>query len=109
MQIYFDSIFERDSAINKISDNNQNFMSHGLIALSKLKTGEYTGEDIRIILTKIGLRPNHPNAWGALVMSAIKFGILINTGKVTKMKTKTSHARKTSIYKLIDIKNGGTK
>lgn len=96
------SLFEarsiRDRKINQISKNSKNFMKESLLKISLLKCGKYTGEDIRYLLTKDGLIPHHPNAWGALISHAVRKGIIKETGLFTQMLSKKSHARKTQIY-----------
>ncbi len=71
-------------------------------ALLDLRSGNdlstFTGEDLRLrIAKKIG-NPHHPNAWGALIMKAVKRGIIINTGKYVSMRKPSSHARRNPVY-----------
>lgn len=94
----FESMQARDQALEQVSTNAKTFMEAATIELLKLPKGEYTGEEIRINISNKGIGPHHPNAWGALIMYGLRNGILSDTGKISKMKTKTSHARKTSIY-----------
>jgi hypothetical protein len=57
-----------------------------------------TGEDIRrMLLPHVG-HPASPNAWGALVNSAVRKAILKPTGHYRPMKDVRSHARKTAVY-----------
>ena len=59
-----------------------------------------TGEDIRrFLLEELHLEPpHHHNAWGGVIYGAVKMGIIIGTGRYTKMRAIKSHARKTEIY-----------
>jgi hypothetical protein len=59
-----------------------------------------TGEDIRrFLLEELHLEPpHHHNAWGGVISGAVKMGIIIGTGRYTKMRAIKSHARKTEIY-----------
>lgn len=59
-----------------------------------------TGEDIRrFLLEELHLEPpHHHNAWGGTISGALKMGIIIGTGRYTKMTSASSHARKTEIY-----------
>jgi hypothetical protein len=70
-----------------------------LSTILKGREGEFlTGEDIRATLTELGIEPNHPNAWGALVNSLIKKKVLIPTSQYKPMKDPRSHARSTRVY-----------
>lgn len=58
-----------------------------------------TGEDIRVELMRDGApMPHHPNAWGGLVNSCLKAGLLHKTGRHGQMRAVRSHARSTPIY-----------
>lgn len=60
---------------------------------------EFTGEDIRLALTSIGLAPpHHHNAWGAFTMNLVRSGRIKPTGQFKNMKTEKSHARITRVY-----------
>ena len=60
----------------------------------------FTGEDIRELVTAYAGAPHHPNAWGALTMTLVRQGLIVATGTVAKMKTPSSHARRTFEYRL---------
>lgn len=44
--------------------------------------------------------PNHPNAWGALFRTAMRRGLLIDTGRMTKSSITTSHSRRIPVYQI---------
>lgn len=88
----------RDSAVQKVSGNSGTFMEDALFAVAGLVPGKYTGEDVRRLVLLQGIRPHHHNAWGALVMCAVKRGLLRNTGEMRSMRAVRSHARKTPVY-----------
>lgn len=99
---------ERDKAIQKVSLNNDSFMSRALDCIQDLKDlpgeffgrhCEFTGEQIRLYLTLCKIIPAHSNAYGALVMTAVKRGLIVPTGRYTSMKSRSSHARKTAVYR----------
>jgi hypothetical protein len=50
-----------------------------------------------MLLPHVG-HPASPNAWGALVNSAVRKAILKPTGHYRPMKDVRSHARKTAVY-----------
>jgi hypothetical protein len=55
-----------------------------------------TGEDIR---EWIGEEPRHPNAWGALINSAISKSLIYATGAHVAMNRPKSHGRQTAVYR----------
>lgn len=90
----------RDEGIERVSSNSGTFISEGLSFISSpsLKPGDYTGEDIRIKLSELGIEPHHCNAWGALIMHAVRKGYITNTGRIRKSKLVQAHAHKATIY-----------
>lgn len=60
----------------------------------------FTGEDIRDLILRYAVAPHHPNAWGALTMSLVRQKAIVATGSVRKMRTPSSHARRTFEYRL---------
>lgn len=100
---YAESAKARDIGVRQVSLNNPCFMSD---ALAYLKTHrvlnrfeEFTGEDIRKWLGDAGLAPEHANAWGALILTAVRRKIIVGTGTYISMKLKTSRARKNPVYR----------
>lgn len=58
-----------------------------------------TGEDIRTACP-----PSHaPQAWGAIINTAVRRNWLRPTGQYKKMKSRSSHARETRIYVRTEI------
>jgi hypothetical protein len=100
-QLTFSAIIARDEGLERVSTRSQQFMANGILAIAKLPPGEYTGEQIRLLLFRQHISPHHHNAWGALIMSAVRKGLLFDTGKVANMQTRASHARKTTVYTTI--------
>ena len=89
----------RDEALERVS--REQFMRKALAAVRALPPGQYTGEQIRLSLESRGLSPHHHNAWGALTMSAVRAGILVDTGLVEHMQERKSHGRKTAVYEKV--------
>lgn len=90
---------ERNRALIQVTQNaGPEFMASGLAAIASLKGQEMTGEEIREILLQRGIIPHHFNAWGALIMTAVRQGKLVSSGKLAKSRNKTSHARKAMVY-----------
>lgn len=66
-------------------------LEHGLLV---------TGEDITRACQDQGIFPHHHNAWGAAANAAVRKGLLIDTGERRPMRLRTSHARKTPLYRV---------
>ncbi len=92
------SIKARNEAIEQVSSNATDFMHKAIVEIAMLEKAEYSGEDIRLILTEKGITPHHHNAWGALISHATRKGLLENTGRLKKSRIITSHAKKSFIY-----------
>lgn len=96
----------RDEGIALTAAKNAGWLADALklIPLMKSEGGinETTGEGIRMALTLRGLRqPSSPHAWGMLTRTAIKNGLLRDTGQVWQMVTKKSHARRTPLWEIV--------
>jgi hypothetical protein len=93
----------RDQGIKQVSEHNENWMANTIALASyyaQFHVGDFTGEDIRNYCErKFSGSPKHQNAWGALINTLIKRKIIVPTGEYRQMKDKTSHARKTPVYK----------
>lgn len=101
MEDWLSGEVERDAALGQVAEHAEEqtgFMSLSLGIISALPEGRYTGESIRTLVTEAGQRPHHPNAWGALVATAARRKLIIDTGSMTKMRKKSSHARRTPVY-----------
>jgi len=104
-----DDLFEADSAeslrdkgLLTVYQNAKPWFDAAFKALLEMRSDPclptFTGEDLRLqIERKIG-NPHHPNAWGALIMKAVRRGVIINTGKYVPMKTPRSHGCKKPVY-----------
>lgn len=72
--------------------------SVGDLVLSKLLGKNVTGEEIRLLCLKRGIRPHHHNAWGGIVNALVRRGVLVRLNGMKSMVDPTSHARKTFCY-----------
>jgi hypothetical protein len=89
----------RDEALRRVTEHGGNWQRRALMALHLIPGFEGTAEDIRIRLRMKGLeKPHHHNAWGAMIMEAIKQRRIIENGKRKHMKTLPSHGRETDVY-----------
>lgn len=96
-----DSEGARDEAFVRVQGNSGTWFERAIDAVARLPLGEMTGEDIRRrVVQSIDEEPHHHNAWGALINQAIKRGYIFDTGETTNMKKKSSHARRTPVYRI---------
>jgi hypothetical protein len=97
----FGSISARDDALGRVSGRAGAFMGDALSAIGRLPHGMLlTGEDVRLRLREIGIRPHHHNAWGSLIKTAVDRKLLEPTGRWFRMKDVSSHARRTPEYRV---------
>ena len=96
----FTAVANRDDALARVNENARPWSEIAIETLPWLRreTDEMTGEQIRLWLqSKVG-SPHHHNAWGGLIMRAVRSGIIVNTNRYVPMQSKKSHARKTPVY-----------
>jgi hypothetical protein len=98
----------RDEGIKEVSENNQTWMALALLQIEQFaRTHDgwantehgVTGEGIRVMLVPRVGHPNSQNCYGALIRTAIKRGLLVETGTLRAMKTEKSNARRTMVYR----------
>lgn len=96
-----DAAADRDEALARVADNGNDWLPGALALLPRVVAGrEVTGEQMRDGLLAAGLpRPHHHNAWGALVMAAVRKGLIEKTGRWVPMAHRRSHARMTPTYR----------
>lgn len=58
----------------------------------------WTGEAIRLQCQALGVNPRHHNAWGAAIKYCITSGLLTETGRFPRMRSRRSHARRNPEY-----------
>lgn len=95
----------RDEALERVTQNNSDWVQEALAFVeTKIPYGWVgTGEDIRFLLNKAGFkRPHHHNAYGCMIMHAVRTRKLIKkTGKYRAMIDLSSHGRSTAEYRKI--------
>ena len=88
----------RDAGIEKVSRNEKTWTEEAHELILKYPHPTATGEDLRTwVEEKIG-PPHHYNAFGAMVMGAIRKGLITNSGIYETGKRKESHARRNPRY-----------
>jgi len=81
----------RDKFSCPLSESDMDFYTH--------IGGEFTSEDFRKeIVLNLG-PPSHPNAWGALITSAVRAGIIEDTGRTVQATNKAAHARRLPVWR----------
>lgn len=95
----FGALEAKDAALEQVAEHSGDFMADARYAVSRLPSGLYTGEAIRLEIEARGICPHHHNAWGALISKCVKDGMLKPTGRYLPMRTRKSHARKTPEYR----------
>lgn len=95
------SRLSRDEALERVQKHaGEDWMASALGCIARMERGLLvTGEDIRHVVEKAVGPPHHHNAYGALVMSAVKRHLIAKTGQWTNMRDKRSHARMTPVYR----------
>ena len=89
----------RDEALEQVGGNAGTFMDQAMGMIDTITEGAVvTGEDIRRGVQRQGIEPHHHNAWGALISSAVRLGLITETGRWVPMQDKKSKARRTPEY-----------
>ena len=92
----------RDQALHQVTRDD--WMGAALATFKRYQAelpDVFTGEDVRELVVEHAFPPHHPNAWGALTMTLVRRGLIEATGTFTKMKSPTSHARRTFEYRRV--------
>ena len=89
----------RDVGLTLAAENSGDFITRALAVVASM-TGEVQGENIRAECIARGVQPHSHKAWGALVQSAIKRGLLKPTGRYEKTKSVKTHCHPTQIYEV---------
>lgn len=96
----------RDEGIGRVREHNPNFMLKCLDELRPFKRERngrsFIAEEFRHHCQERGLVPRHPNAWGSMVMNAVRYRLIEKTGVHEKMTDKKSHARQTPLYRFCE-------
>ena len=91
----------RDAGISQTLEANPHWAAVAHQFITRYLAGaEVTGEDIRLRLQREGIEPGHPNAWGGLVSTMVRAGVLTDTGQTRKMRAQASHARRTPVWRV---------
>ena len=89
----------RDAGLTIAAENAGDFITRALAVIASMH-GEVQGETIRAECISRGVEPKSHKAWGALVQSAIKRGLLNPTGRFEKTKSVKTHCHPTQVYRV---------
>lgn len=93
---------KRDAALAEVLENAGPDFGDQVQYIAERERGQLvTGEDIRLYCEAAGVVPHHHNAWGAAIMRLVRRGTLVDTGRTRNMRSKKSHARKTTLYRVV--------
>ena len=94
------AVFLRDYFCRLVlSHSPEDFTSNVYRIVHALPIGScWTGEAIRLQCQALGVTPRHHNAWGAAIKYCITGGLLTETGRFPRMRTRRSHARRNPEY-----------
>jgi hypothetical protein len=88
----------RDSGIQKVTAREQSWLEAAHALIARYPTNEANAEELRVwVEERIGL-PSHHNAIGGMFMSAVRKGLLKNTGVYTVGKRPSGHGRRVANY-----------
>lgn len=95
-----EALFLRDYFCELVlSSSPEDFSENVFRIVHSLPPGSFwTGEAIRLKCQELGVNPRHYNAWGAAIKHCIRHGLLTETGRFPRMRTRLSHARRNPEY-----------
>lgn len=91
----------RDQGIQRTLFANDDWLERALAELPKFREAypEFIGETLRSWLASRGIEPQDPHAWGGLISTLVKRKLVVDTGRVRKMRDPQSHARRSPVWK----------
>jgi hypothetical protein len=89
------SIEAREEGLRRVT--REEFQRIGMDTIMSLPRG-WTGDaqDIRV---RVPVRPHHYNAWGALILRAVRSGYLQSTGDTTPGRLVSTHAHRNPVWR----------
>ena len=100
-QLTFDQALEkRNAVLDDVADRNASWLRQAAAEMARIADGaEGTGEHFRKVLLDRGVpAPQRPHAWGALINTMTKRGVLVRTGERRPMLDPKAHGRSTDVY-----------
>jgi hypothetical protein len=88
----------RDQGVSSVTKNEQTWLQAAHALIARYPTNEANAEELRVwVEERIGL-PSHHNAIGGMFMSAVRKGLLKNTGQYVQSTRPASHSRRVPCY-----------
>lgn len=96
----FGGMKARDEGMARVSANGGDWTARAITYIARIPKGFMgTGQDFKLRAFDDGLdSPHHHNAWGAVIRTAIRKGLIRGTGLYGHTVVKASHARVIPIY-----------
>ena len=98
----FEALERRDAALQQVSCNAEHWTQYALsyleAALSSLPDSPFTSEVIRRRIEDNVGSPHHPNAWGALINTAVQRGWIKGTGSTDHSRGERANGRRLQLY-----------
>ena len=63
-----------------------------------------TGEQIRQRVEAQGITPRTPSAWGGVIQSLVRSGLLKKTGETVAMSSPQARGRKSPVYERLSVR-----
>jgi len=95
------ALVARDKGIAKVAANSPTWIEQAHTLIKEYPKDKATGEELKVFLRERIGEPAHHNAYGAMVMGAVRKGLLVGTGEFPTMKLKNSHARRNQLYRIV--------
>lgn len=95
------ALVAREKGIAKVAANSPTWIQKAHTLIKEYPKDKATGEDLKVFLRERIGEPAHFNAYGAMVMGAVRKGLLVGTGEFPTMKLKNSHARRNQLYRIV--------
>jgi len=88
----------RDAGIASVTKNEKTWLEDAHALIARYPTDEANAEELRTwVEDRLGA-PHHVNAYGGMIMSAVRKGLLKNTGVYTVGKRPSGHGRRVANY-----------
>jgi len=90
----------RDRGINKVMKNEQTWAEHAHAAIARYPQDTANAEELRAWVEQQVGAPSHCNAYGGMVMAAVRKGLLTNLNNYVIGKNPAGHGRRIATYRI---------
>jgi hypothetical protein len=88
----------RDAGITKVTAREQSWLEAAHALIVRYPTNEANAEELRVWVEERAGLPSHLNAIGGMFISAVRKGLLTNTGQYVQSTRPASHSRRVPVY-----------